>query len=203
MPTGMNDLKNRRLPTAWPLALLLLSLTACDPKDEDDEESTTDPIRVKYGETWRDFDKERTASLTGVTPRTLRLCGVNDPIPEAIDDETSVCLLINLDESLLGTGPGTLTLEGTSTVTVEDSTEPSFAAGPGHSQGVGAVWASTGCFGPPSTESSVQQVNGRLVLEENSATQLKGRLELQVTGKLAGRCPGTDAEADVEFDVAR
>ncbi|MCP3144519.1 hypothetical protein [Pyxidicoccus xibeiensis] len=184
--------------TPWPLALLLLSLTACDSKEAEE-----DTLRVKYGETWRDFDEERIERLPSVTPRGLWFCGTHDPIPNAVDDETSVCINVTLDEALLGTGPATLTLEGTTTVPVETSGQVAFTPGAGHSPGVVAAWANTGCFGAPPTEPSVQQVKGQLVLEHNSDVWLSGRLKLQLTGTLAGSCPGSAAEADIEFDLPR
>jgi hypothetical protein len=178
---------------------LLLSLTACEPDEAQGS------LRAKYGDKWKDFDEDRATTFTSDGAPRLSLCGTNDPLKHAADDETSLCVALTFDASLPGSGPATLTIDGTSTVPSPDlgSDNRTFEAGPTHTAGITGVWATTSCYGPPSEEDAVQQLSGRLELEENSATRLKGRLVLNTTGPTGTRCPGTAAEADLEFDVER
>lgn len=176
---------------------LLLAVSACEPDDE-----VQGSLRARFGESWKEFDEGRSYTFIADGPPTLYLCGDNDPLPNAIDDETGLCITLVLDASVSGSGPATFTIDGAGTVPYPDTYgNRTFAAGPAHSAGVTGVWATTSCFAAPSEEDAVQQLSGRLELEENSATKYRGRLVLNVTGPLGTRCPGDAAEADLEFEI--
>ncbi len=198
---GMNDTTAFKHHAGRLLSLaLLLSLTACEP----DEEAAEGTMRVKYGETWKEFDDVRDYTFHPEPAPKLILCGTNDPLPNAIDDETGLCVDVTFDPAIPGSGPATFTIDGTATVPSPDSgPNRTFEAGPAHTAGLAGVWASTSCYSSPSEEDVVQQVSGELELEENSATRLKGRLVLDVTGTTGLTCPGSAAEVDLHFDIAR
>jgi len=191
-----------------PLALLL-SLTACgdDPTSEKSSEPFEDSgetLRVAYDGGWMSFDEHRTAGFLSDAPRALRLCGLNDPSRGVADDETTACATLWFDRTVLGTGPVTLTVAGSAVAATTDSfNDITFTPRGGHSPELLAVFVTTGCYGSVPDQALTQEVDGRLVLDENSDTRVRGRLVMRSEGKTAGRCPGDGAEVALSFDVTR
>ena len=138
----------------------------------------------------------------------LRVCGLNDPLPRAVDDETSLCALVDVDAAALAARGSkvVLKLEGSAVVPAGvPGQAASFEPGAGHAPEVLSAWVTTGCFGPPSTQTAVQQVRGELRLEQHDADRWRGRLELHMEGEPGGSECSVGAEGadfEVELDVA-
>ncbi|NTX67668.1 hypothetical protein HUA74_44180 [Myxococcus sp. CA051A] len=204
--------RSARRPSALLLASLL-SLAACGddavsdpPLDSSIEhyEDSGETFRVTYDEGWMAFDQHRSAEFESGAPRTLRLCGLNDPSSVVADDETSACVSVRFDKEVLGAGPMTLAVAGDAIAAPTDSfRDITFTPRKGHSPKLQAVFVATGCYGTVPKEALTQEVAGQLVLEENSDTRVRGRLVLRSVGKTAGRCSGDGAEVALSFDVAR
>ena len=192
-----------RLPTVS--CLLLLSLSACRPPEPGvPEEDATGTLRVTFENNVRAAFEERTFELRDEPPGLLVLCGEDDPEPRLADDEVTLCLRLQLDTAVLGTGPVTLPFEGSARMPAGLGLEaPAFTPAAGNDTRVRAAWAWTGCFSGPSEAATTQQVRGTLTLTENSATRLAGHLALTAEGELAGPCGGKSAEADLDFTVER
>ncbi|MFY1832021.1 hypothetical protein ACN47A_39340 [Myxococcus fulvus] len=185
----------RRLSSV-PLALLLL-LAACGGEDG--------TLRVIRDGKWADFDHQRRDTLSADEEARLVLCGSDTGQSQEEDVGISACIHIPMDKALLGTGPRTLQISGTSYVK-KTETVPAYTFTPreGNSPELRAVWVQTSCFERPDPLSSdvMQLVHGQLVLEENSATRLRGRLVLKMEGVTYGPCYGGGAEAELDFDAS-
>ncbi|AKF86279.1 hypothetical protein MFUL124B02_24350 [Myxococcus fulvus 124B02] len=185
----------RRLSSA-PVALLLL-LAACGAEDG--------TLRVIRDGKWKDFDHQRRSELSADEETRLVLCGSDTGRNVAEDVGRSACIHVVMDKALLGTGPRTLELAGTSYVKkTETFRSYTFKPRVENSPEMKAAWVQTSCFEPPDPVSLdvMQVVNGRLVLEENSATHLRGRMRLKMEGVTYGPCYGGGAEAELDFDAS-
>jgi hypothetical protein len=178
--------------------LLLLPLLAC---------GESDVLRLSSAEGPRHFLGPTVRIDVDAEPVRLTVCGNDDPLPGAVDDEVSLCAVVQLDGALLAAlAPGErLGIEGSAVAPAQLVTgRVPFVAGEGHAPAVLAAWVSTGCFAPPRTGGVTQQLRGTLVLEEHSAQRWRGRLELHMTGEAGGgECVVGVQGADVEvgFDV--
>lgn len=159
-------------------------------------------LRASFLNGERSFGNRET-ELLDEPPGLLVLCGEDDPDPKLADDEATLCLRIQLDTAVLGTGLVTLPFGGTAEVPAGLVPTPDFTPASGHDARVRAAWAWTGCFAPVPQQPSTQQVSGTLTLTENSATRLAGHVVLSAEGELAGPCGGQSAEADLDFAVER
>jgi hypothetical protein len=189
----MMTLPSRRAPGL----LLLLTLAACDSFPPG-----SGTFRAQLGDSWRDFEQRET-TLTQEAPRKLVACGTYDPIPTAMDDETSLCLSLELDlDRLEAAGDGAvLPLDGTGQFSNASSSEGlTFVSEPGHSEAILRAWASMSCFAPPRGGALTQRVRGRLHLTHVRAESLSGRVELSLEGELAGgACHDRTGPAEFDF----
>ncbi len=203
MNPRLQPASSRRARARYSL-LLLLSLAACDPAETDapPRKEAADFLRASFNGTVRSF-AEHDFALRDEPPGLLVLCGLDDPDPRLADEEVMLCLRLQLDTAVLGTGPVTLPFDGTAQVPGGVQPTPTFTPAAGHDARVRAAWAWTGCYAPPPQAPTTQQVRGTLELTENSATRLAGRLVLTAQGTLAGPCAGESAEADLDFTVER
>ncbi|AGC45808.1 hypothetical protein MYSTI_04516 [Myxococcus stipitatus DSM 14675] len=185
---------------ALPFALAL-SLTACGDDAKPGDEDATGYIRTSKP-TQVLFHLNPQFELKDGAPRRLGLCKWSDPDPNTVDDESTACANVAFDEAALGTGPKSFTIKlgallpptGDATITPRE----------GNSSEIKEAYFSTGgCLAPPQRGDTTQELTGTLVFEENTATRLRGRLELRSTGATRGRCPVMDAEADLRFDLQR
>jgi len=190
-----------------------LLLAGCAPKDSDAGQQDADdnevilspsgPLRMKnHAGAWVDFELDRKVTLDEDTPARLSFWGHSDPIPSAVDDEADLTLSLHVAPAVLGTGPVTLTLDGSVTVPPSRTEPITFTPGPHHSAELLAAYASLSLNCAAPEDAVLQTVSGTLVLTENSATHLRGRLDLTTQGSTAG-CPGGDTEAHLDFDVRR
>lgn len=145
--------------------------------------------------------------LRGTEPLMFIACS-KDPTPQVSDDESTLCLRLHLDSAGLGAigAPATLPIEGEARLAEPvGPTPPTFTAAAGHSPVVSVAWATVGCFAPHREGPWVQQLQGRLELEENTPKRLAGRVVLTTEGALAVADCGNASSADFDFrfDVAR
>ncbi|MCP3101696.1 hypothetical protein LZ198_22720 [Myxococcus sp. K15C18031901] len=175
--------------------------------DKDEVSETGDnpsgTLRMKnFGGAWIDFDLRRNVTLDRGAPAELVFWGHNDPIPEAVDDETDITLILQLERSVLGAGPMTLTLDGSVTVPPRHASNTTFVPGPTHTAGVRTAFASISLNCIPPEDAVTQEIRGTLVLTANDDTHLRGHLDLTTRGSTAG-CPGGDTESHLDFEVRR
>ncbi|QSQ15286.1 hypothetical protein [Myxococcus landrumensis] len=191
-------------PLPWVLAL---SLAACGNNADGDnpkpgDEDATGYLRTNEPSKVRLFDLNPSFELKDGAPRRLNLCKWSDPDPTVADDEATACANMAFDDAVLGTGPKSFTVK--LGATLPPVGEVTIVPREGHSPEIKEAYFSTGgCLAPPQQGNRTQELSGTLVFEENTATRLRGRLELRSTGVTRGRCPGTDAEADLRFDLRR
>jgi hypothetical protein len=189
------NLPSRRAP----VLLLLLSLAACDIPPP----SGSGTFRALLGDSLRDFEHSET-KLLQTTPRRLVACGTYDPLPNAIDDETSLCLSLELDLAQLeAAGDGAaFAIEGTAHFSNAASPDSMvFAPEPGHSEAaIPRAWVSMSCYAPPRDDTLTQRFQGRLLLTRVTAESLSGRVEVSMEGELAGAsCHERSGPANFDF----
>ncbi|MDY7230042.1 hypothetical protein [Hyalangium rubrum] len=181
---------------------LWLSLFACGSSDT---EAKVFQANTEGGteQSFPEFDSE----LVGTDPLQLRTCS-KDPTPLLADDETTLCLFLDLDVAGLDAAgaPATLAIGGEARIDRVISDEsPAFTSAPGHSPVVTAAWATVGCYSRVRQGPLVQQLEGRVVLEQNTRARLAGRVVLSSKGQVTvADCGNADsASFDFLFDLAR
>jgi hypothetical protein len=179
--------------------VLLLALSACGSEEP--------RFRAKLEDGSEDSFPGFNTRLSGTDPLMLLTCS-KDPTPQVADDERALCLNLHLDAAGLSAAgaPATLSIAGEARLTEpRGPTPPTFTVAAGHSPVVSVAWAIVGCYAPVRPGPLVQQLRGRLELEENSATRLSGRVVLTSEGELAVADCGkvSSADFDFRFDVAR
>lgn len=193
----------RRFRARWAWLLLLPLAVACHHKETEDGDGTADGnIQLKRNGTWQSQEKV-SARIPPDAPSTLEICGVHDPIPNGADDENGVCVTIQLDAAVPGSGAKTLAIDGSAEVPPARPPSVTYTAGAAQAPEVKSVLVSTSCFSVPPTDTVTHQVSGELRLVDNTATRLAGHLTLSVEGTTYGPCSGEAAEFDVDFDVTR
>ncbi len=173
--------------------VLLLTLAACGSEEK--------KFRMNDEDGGEDSFPEFNTTLLGGDPLMLVACS-EDPTPEIADDERTLCLRIHLDAAGLSatSAPATLPIAGEARLTEPvGPTPPTFTAASDHSQVVSVAWVTVGCYAPRREGPLVQQLQGRLELEENSAKRLAGRVVLTSQGQLTVADCGNVSSADFDF----
>jgi hypothetical protein len=183
------------------LAVLLVSLVSCG--GEGEGELFQGNLEGGGEESFPEF----VTQLLGPDPLVLLTCS-KDPTPQVADDENTLCLRLYLDDAgLSGAGaPATLPIEGEAQLPEATGATPAtFTGTSSHSPVITTAWATVGCFAPRKEGPFVQQLQGRLELEKNTAERLAGRVVLAAEGQLdvAGCSQIVSADFDFRFDVAR
>ncbi len=183
------------------LAILLASLVGCGGEDKGDVFQGN--LEGGGEESFPEF----VTQLQGPDPLVLLTCS-KDPTPLVADDENTLCLRLYLDaSSLSGAGAtATLPIEGEARLAeATGSTPATFTGSSGHSPVITTAWATVGCYSLMREGPFVQQLQGRLELEKNTAQRLAGRVVLTAEGQLTVADCGkiTSADFDFRFDVAR
>jgi hypothetical protein len=183
------------------LAVLLASLVGCGGEDKGDLFQGN--LEGGGEESFPEF----VTRLQGQDPLLLLTCS-KDPTPLVADDEKTLCLHLYLDAAGLSAAgaPATLPIEGEARLAEATSSPPAtFTGTPVHSLVITTAWATVGCFSLRKEGPFVQQLQGRLELEKNTARQLAGRVVLTAEGQLTVADCGkiTSADFDFRFDVAR
>jgi len=125
------------------------------------------------------------APLTGqlVVGNTLRVCRAEDPIPNAVDDERSLCVTA----SLSALEAGVFTVDATAALTDRsDSSTLTFPPGATNSARLTSALATGSCFAGPSHDPATHTLKGTLRLDSVSASSLDGTVDLTISGTLAG-----------------
>ncbi|WP_342374152.1 hypothetical protein NVS55_22430 [Myxococcus stipitatus] len=118
-----------------------------------------------------------------------------------VDGDSTACMVLDLDSAVLGTGPKKFKVAGQSSYTVEGFST-AFTPGAGHSPEIKAAYASISCEAWDPAD-AVQDVSGRVVLEENSDTRLSGYVVATSIGKTVGCAFGDKTEVNIRFDITR
>ncbi|WP_044281154.1 hypothetical protein [Myxococcus stipitatus] len=118
-----------------------------------------------------------------------------------VDGDSRACMVLDLDNAVLGTGPKKFKVAGQSSYTVAGSSA-TFTPGAGHSPEIKNAYASIFCAASDRAD-AVQDVSGRVVLEENSDTRLSGYVVATSIGKTVGCTFGDKTEVNIRFDIAR
>jgi hypothetical protein len=183
------------------LAVLLASLVGCGGEDK----GALFQGNLKGGgeESFPEF----VTQVQGPDPLVLLTCS-KDPTPLVADDESTLCLHLHVDAAgLSGAGaPATLPIQGEARLADATSSTPAtFTGTSGHSPVITTAWATVGCYSLRKEGPFVQQLQGRLELEKNTAQRLAGRVVLTAAGQLNVADCGkiTSADFDFRFDVAR
>jgi hypothetical protein len=151
---------------------------------------------------------EFVTEATGEEPVVLVTCS-KDPTPQIYDDEQTLCLSLHLDGAALSAAGASATLPIQGEAKLADAVGPTpaaFTAATGHSSVVTTAWGTVNCFAPRLDGPFVQQLEGRLELEKNTAERLAGHVVLTLAGQVqVGDCGKaiTSADFDFSFDVAR
>ncbi|WP_338865998.1 hypothetical protein [Myxococcus stipitatus] len=207
MPTKSPML--RRTLSVLPLAMAL-SLTACG--DELDPERVppesvwvTDRIGSNQVLMTQSYDLIPRGYLVMRTENEpwLMACATRAPNGSiGADGDSTACINLVLEKGLLASGPKQLKLAGRNDIS-DDPRTSVFTPDPGHSAEIKAAYASVSCDRADPTPENTQQVSGRLVLDENSDTRLRGHVVVTSIGKTIGGCFGNKTEANLSFDIAR
>ncbi|NPC68136.1 hypothetical protein D7Y27_02605 [Corallococcus sp. AB004] len=189
------------------LSLAVLGGTGCDR-----ESSLTGHMRVRHGEVWEDFPtpvssvflpKTKADATFSLNP-VFTFCNSDDLSEERRDDARGLCVYGDFDSFAKGSGPEEYVIDGAVQFPAkgyEPRSDVYFEPGLGHTSGLKEVWTRSFCLDAERDETTLQQLSGRLVLEENSEDRLRGHLELTVEGQTGGTCPGDAAEVDLDFDL--
>jgi hypothetical protein len=140
---------------------------------------------------------------------TLVTCAQDDPIPNAIDDEQSLCLTLQLSPGALDVlrANDRVRFRGEAVFSPDlPQAPPSYTPAAEQSTAATAAWAILSAFCTPRTDGPAQQLDGTLAIARLSAQDFAGRVEMNVDGQLGGSgCQQSAGPAELafSFDVDR
>lgn len=160
-----------------------------------------------------DQDKEPfdTVSLsvvdTSTTVVTLRMSGAVDPLPDAVDDEYSLQLAIELDrEGLLAmSAPDTIILKGETSFTPDQEVgafeRVEHHPDPSASPMLRGLFFRRSCF-CADMDAGEQSYEGTLQVEQIAEDEITGTLSVRLTGDVPNYDVPLDATVEAEFNLA-
>ena len=141
--------------------------------------------------------------LTGTSTTTgLRICRAEDPIPDAVDDERSLCLSV----SLAALETGSFTVDATASLAdASDATTLVFSPRAANSARLTSAWAGGSCFSIAGHDPATQQLTGTIRVDTVSASSVVGSVDVTISGALAGMSCGFSMPATLKgsFHLAR
>ncbi len=182
-------------------ASLLLLLASCGAEQETN-------FSARLDGTWVPFENVETR-VFGTEKQFLATCGEQDPEPHQLGDERRLCVVLELalgqfnakSEGKAFSIRGQAEFSGI----YRSWLEPVFTPEPGqHDPGIRNAWAVLYCAQAPRQDIVTQKVRGQLLLTRATDTRLEGRLQLSVTGELAGSaCVSSNGESvfDIPFEA--
>jgi hypothetical protein len=156
-------------------------------------------------EPFDEVDLEVRSTRSGVV--TLALSGSVDPLKDAIDDEYSLHLLVDLDKAALiaMAAPGDLALKGAAEFTAgAEAVAPeviTYTFDPSSSPIVKGVFFRRSCF-CADQGSGEQTFEGSIAVEQVSDTEITGTLTLRLQGDVPNYGRKIDATLTASFNLA-
>jgi hypothetical protein len=175
-------------------ASLLLLLASCGAEQETD-------FRAQLGGTWVPFENVESQVL-GTESEFLATCGVQDPDPNRLGDERRLCVVLELTLGQLSSQSEgrAFPIRGQARFTeAHAGWRPAFTPEPTHDAGIRNVWAVLYCAQAPRPDVVTQDIRGQLLLTRAAGSRREGRVQLSISGGLAGSACGVSSGESV-FD---
>ena len=194
-----------KLALALPFLLLACDNEPSGPKGPSGGENR---FRVTIGEELEPFDEvDLEVQTTSTGTATIYLSGSVDPLKNAVDDEYSLQLQVDLDRAALVamTPPESLEVKGTASFTPGETAGGfevvDYEADPSSSGIVKRLFFRRSCFCADQS-SGEQSFDGTIQVTQVSDDEITGTLEIRLTGDVPNYDGELDATLSAEFNLA-
>jgi len=141
----------------------------------------------------------------------VQITGSKDPLPQAVDDESSLVLTAEFDRAAFATMPrnvplaikGTTTFaEGVDSGTINERRDITFQGATNHTNGIRRLWFVQSCFCARQPGTQTQQFDGTVTLINAGSDTVRFRFALQIRGHVPFRTTnGLESVVDIVTDI--